>query len=167
MAGKSAIRIALDRRKLILRLRRVLPSTTQGINRAVADVLKLARKTGCCAAKAEDLEIALREALANAVIHGNQQDPKKKVLLRGYCDPEHGMLIAIRDEGAGFDPAAVPDPRGAERLHLTHGRGIFLMHELMDHVEHRKGGREVVLIKRAVPKAAAAGIAGRNKSAGR
>ena len=59
-----------------------------------------------------------------------------------------GFIIAVRDEGPGFDPAQVPDPRREDRLHLTHGRGIFLMRELMDHIQHRKGGREIVLYKK-------------------
>lgn len=150
MTARGGVRVGLDRRKLLLRLRTVLPSTTHGINKAVVDVLRLAKMNGCGEIGKENLEIALREALANAVIHGNRNLPDKKVVLRCYCDPERGMLIAIRDQGEGFDPDQVPDPRGAERIHLTHGRGIFLMRELMDHVEHRKGGREVVLIKRAV-----------------
>jgi serine/threonine-protein kinase RsbW len=143
--GKSLPK--LDRRRLVLRFRTVVPSTREGINAAVAKVMRIARGAGCLASEVADVEIALREALANAVFHGNQGLPEKKVLLRCYADPDDGILLAIRDEGEGFDPSAVPDPRAAERLTLTHGRGIFLMHELMDHAEHRKGGREVVLYK--------------------
>jgi serine/threonine-protein kinase RsbW len=139
---------ALDRRTLAFRFRRRLQSTKPGINRAVRDILRHARVTGCLADHQAELEIALREALANAVLHGNRSDAAKKVLVRAYCDPRKGFLIAVRDEGSGFDPAKVPDPRGDDRLHLTHGRGIFLMRELMDHIEHRKGGREVVLYKK-------------------
>jgi serine/threonine-protein kinase RsbW len=121
----------------------------QAINHAVTAVLKEAKKVGCVGNGQAEMEIALREALANAVIHGNQSVPDKSVLVRCYCDPGVGLLIAIRDQGPGFVPEAVPDPRSAERVELTHGRGIFLMRELMDHVEHRKGGREVVLYKRS------------------
>jgi len=138
----------LDRRTLAFRFRRRLHSTTPGINRTVRDILKHARVTGCLADHQAELEIALREALANAVFHGNGSDAAKKVLVRAYCDPGKGFVIAVRDEGPGFDPAQVPDPRREDRLQLTHGRGIFLMRELMDHIEHRKGGREVVLYKK-------------------
>jgi serine/threonine-protein kinase RsbW len=55
------------------------------------------------------------------------------------------MLIFVRDEGSGFDPEKVPDPRQADRLHLDSGRGLLLMRELMDYIEYRKGGREVLL----------------------
>jgi serine/threonine-protein kinase RsbW len=114
----------------------------------VKDILRHARINGCLADHQAELEIALREALANAVFHGNRSDAAKKVLVRAYCDPKKGLVIAVRDEGGGFDPAKVPDPRREDRIQLTHGRGIFLMRELMDHIEHRKGGREIVLYKK-------------------
>ncbi len=153
----------LDRRRLVLRFRTLLPSTREAINIAVAKVMKVAREAGCIASEVADVEIAVREALANAIIHGNEGRPDKKVLLRCYGDPDDGILLAIRDQGKGFDPSAVPDPRSAERLELPHGRGIFLMHELMDHAEHRKGGREVVLYKACGGRKAAKKPAGGNR----
>jgi serine/threonine-protein kinase RsbW len=102
---------------------------------------------GCDADRQADLEIALREALANAMVHGNERRARKRVFLRCYGDPTGGILIAVRDEGPGFDPGSVPDPREADRKQLEHGRGLFLMRSLMDHVEYRKAGREVVLFK--------------------
>ena len=51
-------------------------------------------------------------------------------------------------EGKGFDPDKVPDPRSADRVHLTHGRGLLLMRELMDRLEYRRGGSEVVLFQK-------------------
>lgn len=92
--------------------------------------------------------IAAREALANAIIHGNEGDTSKTVLVSLYCESGKGILISVRDEGPGFDPEAIPDPTHAERIHLSHGRGLFLMRQLMDHVEHRDGGREIRLYKR-------------------
>ncbi len=150
--GREAPPPSLDRRRLVLRFRAVLPSTREAINAAVEKVLEVAREAGCVGEDASDVEIALREALANAVIHGNRGEPRKKVLLRCYGGPDDGLLLAIRDQGGGFDPEAIPDPREAERLQLSHGRGIFLMHELMDRAVHRKGGREVVLFKECRPR---------------
>ncbi len=137
----------LDPRKYALRFHTTLPSTRPAINRAVRKVLQVADELGGFAQSKADLEIALREALANAIIHGNRNHRKKRVLLRCYGEPEVGVLIVVRDEGSGFDPRDVPDPRSAERIFLHHGRGIFLMRELMDRVEHRDGGREVLLFK--------------------
>jgi serine/threonine-protein kinase RsbW len=147
-AGGSDDRpLVINRQKFTLRFRRLLPSTKAALNDAVRDVLEVIGDVACPPDDKADLEIALREALANAVIHGNKNAPDKQVLLRAYAEPEGGVLVAVRDEGEGFDPGDVPDPRSAERIFLAHGRGIFLMRELMDHVEHRKGGREVVLFK--------------------
>jgi serine/threonine-protein kinase RsbW len=147
-AVEQRLPFALDRHSFVFRFRRRIHSTTDGINRTVNDIMKTANIKGCLADHQAELEIALREALANAVLHGNRQDVTKRVLVRAYCDPAQGFVIAVRDEGPGFDPSKVPDPRSEDRLHLSHGRGIFLMRELMDHIEHRKGGREVVLFKK-------------------
>jgi len=111
----------------------------------------MARHSGCEGDARADLEIALREALANAMIHGNALDRAKRVFLRCYAGPGPAVMIVVRDEGPGFDPRGVPDPRDADRLHLRNGRGLLLMRELMDHVEYRKGGREVLLWKSAAP----------------
>jgi serine/threonine-protein kinase RsbW len=110
---------------------------------ALQTVRKLARKCGCSADRMADIEISMREAVANAIIHGNERQQGRRILIRAYGDPQLGLLITVRDDGPGFDPDSVPDPRSEERLSLGHGRGIFLMRELMDHVEHRRGGSEV------------------------
>ncbi len=136
-----------DRRNLALRFRAILPSTREAICRGVEKVVDLALSAGCLGAEAADVEIALREALANAVIHGNGCRPGKPVRLRCYGEAGEGLLIVVRDEGKGFDPETVPDPRDGVRRELPHGRGIFLMRMLMDRVEHRRGGREVLLFK--------------------
>ena len=141
--------LPFERKDLPLRLRQSLPSTRPALNRAVWAVMRMARHSGCPADDRADLEIALREALANAMIHGNSLDRGKRVFLRCYAGPGPAMLIVVRDEGPGFDPGTVPDPREADRLHLRNGRGLLLMRELMDHVEYRKGGREVLLWKSA------------------
>ena len=145
--GSGARGLSVERRTLPLRVRVSLPSTKPALNRAVRSVMRIARDCGVVPDERADLEIALREALANAMIHGNSLARDKRVFLRCYAGPGPSMLIIVRDEGPGFDPGAIPDPREADRLHLRNGRGLLLMRELMDHVEYRKGGREVVLWK--------------------
>jgi len=108
-------------------------------------VRRLAVRCGCSEDRLTDLEIALVEALANAIKHGNADLAKRRVFLRCYGGPEVGILVAVRDQGNGFDPNRVPDPRSAERVRLRNGRGLLLMRELTDHLEYRKGGREVLL----------------------
>jgi serine/threonine-protein kinase RsbW len=129
------------------RIRFAIPSSHDGIVDAVRRVMKLAAELRCRRSERADLEIALREALANAVFHGNRADPTKRVFLSCSLSHARGMVLAVRDEGNGFDPQEIPDPRRHDRLFLHHGRGLLLMRALMDRVEHRHGGREVVLFK--------------------
>jgi serine/threonine-protein kinase RsbW len=136
---------------LTLRLRLWIPSTPSALKRAVARVRRLASRCGRPEDDQADIEIALREALANAICHGNSGRARQKIFVRCYGGPGAGVLIAVRDQGRGFDPDGVPDPREDDRLFLHHGRGLLLMRELMDRVEFRKGGREVVLYKRGGP----------------
>ena len=137
----------VDRRGLTLRYRVTVPSTREAIGKITDELLKVAEQIGCDEEEITDLSIALREALANAIIHGNESNPGKRVLVRCYSHDALGLLVAIRDEGKGFDPDDLPDPTSAERIHLHHGRGVYMMRELMDHVEYRRGGREVLLFK--------------------
>jgi serine/threonine-protein kinase RsbW len=100
--------------------------------------------------------LAVREAVANAIKHGNGGDPAKQVEVEVRVDSGE-VEVAVRDEGPGFDPSTVADPLAPENLLRPGGRGIFYMRSLMDKVEYRfgaDGGTEVVLRKRI--KAAAA-----------
>ena len=141
--------VVLHGEGLELRFYASVSSTRESINEVAERVRQeVAGQPGFADDDMTNVEIALREALANAIIHGNENDPSKQVVVTCYCEKGQGILIAVLDEGKGFDPKAVPDPRGARRIHLHHGRGIFLMRALMDRVEHRNGGREVLLYKR-------------------
>jgi serine/threonine-protein kinase RsbW len=95
------------------------------------------------------LLMALREALANAIKHGNRQDLSKRIHVEMDVIGQN-LQISIRDEGEGFDPAAVEDPLSPENRLKTSGRGIFYMKTFMDDVRFRKlegGGMEIVLTK--------------------
>ena len=129
------------------RWRTRIPSTKQALPGAVARFMEIAGVAGFLGDCRADIEIALKEALANALDHGNAYSKSKMIFVRCYAAPRMGFLIAVRDEGPGFDPEQVPDPRNTERLTLQHGRGLFLMRNLMDFIEFRKGGSEVVLFK--------------------
>ena len=94
-----------------------------------------------------DIELALREALLNAVIHGNHEDPHKYVYLTMFCIANGEVSIMIRDEGAGFEARFVPDPTAPENRMSTHGRGIYLMRALMDEVSFEQGGTVVYMRK--------------------
>lgn len=90
--------------------------------------------------------LALNEALANAVRHGNRGDPTKRVRVEVRLTPAE-IEVEIQDEGDGFDPGELPDPTAADNLLKTSGRGVFLMRCYMDQVEYRDQGRTVVLRK--------------------
>ena len=93
--------------------------------------------------------MALREAVANAIKHGNQMDLSKNVHVEMDVVADT-LAVSIRDEGDGFDPAAVGDPLAPENRLKTSGRGIFYMRTFMDDVRFRRhpdGGMEIVLKK--------------------
>ena len=97
--------------------------------------------------------IAVREALANAIKHGNQRDPKKRVAV-GFCVVEDVVSISIADEGEGFDPSTVGNPLEPENLLRPDGRGIFYMNRFMDEILYdfgSAGGTTVTMKKRIEP----------------
>jgi serine/threonine-protein kinase RsbW len=89
------------------------------------------------------VELALREALANAIRHGCRGDVTQLVRCSLSCDESDDVLLVVRDPGVGFDPDAVPDPCDAANALNPGGRGILLMRALMDDVQFGDGGREV------------------------
>jgi serine/threonine-protein kinase RsbW len=135
------------RRLLAFRFRKWMPSSKRSLAEAAARARDLALHCGCDEEALADVEIAVREAMANAIWHGNGRRARSKVFFRCYGGPDAGIVIAVRDQGAGFDPESVPDPRNADRMELERGRGLFLMRALMDLVRYRRGGREVVLFQ--------------------
>ena len=86
--------------------------------------------------------IAMREALANAVTHGNRHDGFKKVYVQYTCEPDNSLSILIRDEGDGFDSSEVPIPKD---MGEDTRRGIYLMTSYMDEVQFRRNGTEVYM----------------------
>jgi serine/threonine-protein kinase RsbW len=94
----------------------------------------------------------LREALANAIIHGNHENPGKHVHVRCRCEPSE-ISIAVKDEGRGFDANKIADPTAPENTGSVHGRGIYLMKALMDEVRFEDGG-VVVHMRKAAGQAA-------------
>jgi serine/threonine-protein kinase RsbW len=95
----------------------------------------------------DDIESAVREALSNAVVHGNHENPEMQVHVTCRCSLDGEVLITIRDDGEGFN-GEVPDPTSPERRLLTHGRGLHIMKTLMDEVSFEERGTVVQLRKR-------------------
>lgn len=122
-------------------------SEVNAISRVVDDLMLLIKRSRCVPRDERGVEIALREALNNAVIHGNHQDPQKKVHIYCCAQPGGQVSLIVRDEGQGFDPTKVPDPTVAGNIHSEYGRGIHLMKAFMDEVRFEQGGTEVHMRK--------------------
>jgi serine/threonine-protein kinase RsbW len=113
----------------------------------------LFRTCGCVSEGESEVEIALREALANAIIHGNHENSGKHVHVRCRCEPTE-ISIAVKDEGRGFDIEKIADPTAPENQGSIHGRGIYLMKALMDEVRFEEDG-VVVHMRKSTGKAGA------------
>ena len=125
-----------------------MPSEIPAISPFVDRVMRLIEESGCFASDVLAVELALREALNNAVTHGNAMAPNKLVEVRCRCERGKGVWLAVRDQGKGFDPSAVPNPLAPDRLEAVHGRGIHLMKSAMDEVSFEAGGTVVRMWKR-------------------
>jgi serine/threonine-protein kinase RsbW len=95
--------------------------------------------------------MALREALANAIKHGNKLSPDKRVFVRIEVNGNGELRIAVEDQGEGFDPSMIGNPLAPQNLLRESGRGVFYMRNFMDEVRFAKaegGGTRIELIKR-------------------
>ena len=93
-----------------------------------------------------DVHVAFEEALRNAMIHGNRNDPDKMVLIETELTG-NVVRIVVEDEGEGFDPGRLPDPTLDENLLKEGGRGVYLIGHLMDEVSYENEGRRIVMVK--------------------
>ena len=135
-----------DQLHLILRV--TLSADRKAVDPVVEEVMSVVRQMKGIDGKEDAIELALQEALANAVIHGAKEDPTKTVECLVSSDEERGVLIVVRDPGMGFLPEAIPSCTVGENVYSNHGRGIFLINQLMDKVEFRKNGTEIRMVKR-------------------
>lgn len=132
----------------MLRFRHTVPASIAGLDRVHEHTMRIVRTMRCAEGAEDKVEIALRETLANAVIHGSGYNPRKRISVCCFCSEARGVLLLVRDTGSGFDPSRVPDPTAGENIYKSHGRGIFLIRQMMDQVRYRRGGREVVMRRR-------------------
>ena len=139
------------------RLNMVIPADYNAISSVSEGVMQVIRNMGLLAGKEFEFEIALREALANAIEHGCQGDRSKTIQCCVVCDESGDVVIAVRDPGPGFDVASVPDPRHGGFQLRDGGRGIHLINEFMDEVRFASEGREIQMRKRGETPPAAAG----------
>ncbi|MFZ0420799.1 MAG: ATP-binding protein [Candidatus Sulfotelmatobacter sp.] len=125
-----------------------LDSTLDTVDHAEESATRIATELGFGEDEVMQISMAVREGAVNAVLHGNQYAPDKKVIL-AFERTGEDLVITIRDQGKGIDLNGIPNPLAPENLLKTSGRGIFLMRSFMDVVEIRPSqtGTEVKLIK--------------------
>ena len=111
-------------------------------------MMRLIEGSHCITGEEHAVQLALREALNNAVVHGNRLDARKLVHVRCRCKVGNGIWLIVSDQGQGFDAEAIPDLVDVENLEAEHGRGIRLMKSAMDEVSFQQGGIEVHMCKR-------------------
>lgn len=130
--------------------RLVLPSHIEAVADAAAAVANFAQSCGVGDEAAFGIDIAVREAVTNAIVHANKQDETKSVEVKLNCTGR-ALEVEVSDQGSGFDPSTVPDPTEPANLLKTSGRGIFLMRNFMDEVQwtpRPEGGTTLHMVKR-------------------
>ena len=124
-------------------------SSTEHLDKVEAITVNISKELQFDSSSIDDLSIAITEMFNNAVQHGNQNNPNKKVVLTYTCTDSH-LIISIRDEGSGFAPEKIKDPLAPENLLAENGRGIYLVRNLMDNLEFNitDQGTEVLIYKK-------------------
>jgi serine/threonine-protein kinase RsbW len=124
-----------------------MPSEIKAISPLVDRLMRLIEGSHCVRGEEPSVELALAEALNNAVVHGNGMDGHKLVQILCRCELGKGISVVVKDQGQGFDPNTVPDPTATENIGAAHGRGIWVMKSVMDEVSFERGGTEVRMRK--------------------
>ena len=125
-----------------------IPSEVKAISPLVERLMELIEGSHCVTGEEHAVQLALREALNNAVVHGNRLEVRKLVHVRCRCKVGKGITLIVSDEGDGFDARSIPNPLAVENLEADHGRGIHIMKLAMDQVSFAQGGTEVHMYKR-------------------
>ncbi len=94
-----------------------------------------------------EITLAVQEALANAVVHGCNNDPSLEIRCRMQGGANGQILIIVTDPGDGFDPGRISNPQQPDNLYAGSGRGVYLIRQLMDEVDFENGGNEIRMWK--------------------
>jgi serine/threonine-protein kinase RsbW len=126
-----------------------LPSRIEAIDKAATAVAGLVTRSGISDEAAFGIDLAVREAVANAVIHGNRLDETKLVEINVKSSLDF-FEVSVHDQGQGFNPDTITDPTKEENILKSSGRGIFFMRNFFDEVDWSisEGGTTVRMIKR-------------------
>jgi serine/threonine-protein kinase RsbW len=123
------------------------PANSESITDITAAISEILTRLSIPEQKRFEIELAVQEALANAVVHGCNGDPSKTIRCRLDGDQQGHIVIIVTDPGPGFKPELLANPKQAENLYGDHGRGVYLIRELMDEVQFAHGGAEIRMWK--------------------
>ena len=126
----------------------VIPTDPSQLGRTVEAIMDRLKRLNYGERSQFAIRLCLEEALINAMKHGNRMDRSKTITVACQAD-EREVRLSVEDQGDGFMPEAVPDPRNPENLEVAHGRGLLLMYSYMDSVEYCEKGNRVTIVKKA------------------
>jgi serine/threonine-protein kinase RsbW len=124
----------------------VINSNASSVDRMCKQLLSEATSCGFDEDQLFAIHLAVEEAFLNAVKHGNRLNAQKKVTVEYVVTPEK-FEISITDQGSGFDPDGLPDPRRDENLYKSSGRGVLIIRSYMDIVEYNRTGNSIHMVK--------------------
>ncbi len=124
----------------------VLDSNLASVDRGEVVAMEAARKLGYDSDTQQDIGIAVRESLVNAVAHGNRYNSRNKVRLRVWIGSS-GLIVEVEDQGRGFDPDVVPDPLNGDHVMRHSGRGLMMIRAYMDELEYGRNEPEGTRIR--------------------
>lgn len=109
-------------------------------------ILEVAKKVNLNEDKYNNVALAVAEAISNSIKHGNKNDKSKKVNIKIKTEDDK-LIIILKDQGKGFDPAKIPDPTQPENILKDSGRGLFIMRSLLDDLRYNftPDGTEIIL----------------------
>jgi serine/threonine-protein kinase RsbW len=128
-------------------LDRSIPADPEEIAAVVDTISETLARLNVPEEKRLEVALAVQEALANAMVHGCGSDPSKQIRCRLKTDPRGRIVIIVTDPGPGFNPELLSDPKKDENLHADHGRGVYLIRQLMDEVHFERSGNEIRMWK--------------------
>ena len=128
-----------------------LPSSMELVYVLDAIISEILREMGFDEEASEQVNLAVIEAGTNAIKHGNKEDPNKRTHFEFIVQSDK-LIVAVQDQGAGFDRSEVADPLDPANLLKSSGRGIFLMEACMDEVIYHKSGAHITMVKQKQPR---------------
>lgn len=128
----------------------IIPADPLAIPQVTDGVTGMLQQNGWPDDRVMAVELALQEALANAIRHGCRNEPSRHVQCVVIVDTDGELVIVVRDPGPGFEVAAIGNPLDPENVLKPNGRGIFLINQLMDRVDFKDGGRVVEMRKKKI-----------------